>query len=98
VRELWNTLRRAALWTAGATVHAADVREALLPTPAAAGAPLLGRALGGSFQLPAILGEVARHYLGRALDESGGNKSRAAELLGFKSHQTLGNWLRRYRV
>jgi DNA-binding NtrC family response regulator len=95
VRELWNTLRRAALWTPGATIRATDIREALLPAPAAAGS-LLRRPLGSGFDLSAVLGEVARHYLARALEESQGNKSRAAELLGFASHQTLSNWLRRY--
>ena len=31
-----------------------------------------------------VLGEVAAHYIERALKESGGQKTRAAELLGFK--------------
>jgi DNA-binding NtrC family response regulator len=98
VRELWNSLRRAALWTPGALIRAGDLREALLPAPATAAGPLLGRALGDGFDLSAVLAEAARHYLSRALDESGGNKSRAAALLGLASHQTLSNWLRRYGV
>jgi len=41
---------------------------------------------------------VARHYLGRALDEAAGNKTRAAELVGAPSYQTLSNWLKKYEV
>jgi transcriptional regulator with PAS, ATPase and Fis domain len=97
VRELGNTLRRAALWTTGAVIHADDVREALLPAPASPhDATLLERQLGDGFALQELLGDVARHYLERALAEANGNKSRAAALLGFANHQTFTNWLRRY--
>ncbi|HEX2569074.1 MAG TPA: sigma 54-interacting transcriptional regulator [Polyangia bacterium] len=97
VRELFNTLRRAALWSSGPTIGADDVREAILPAAAPAGADtILGRPLGEGLDLPELLAEVARHYLTRALKEGQGNKSRAAALLGLPSHQTLGNWLRRY--
>jgi transcriptional regulator with PAS, ATPase and Fis domain len=41
---------------------------------------------------------VARHYLERALAEAGGNKTKAASLVGLPSYQTLTNWLKRYRI
>ena len=44
-----------------------------------------------------LLTEVARHYLGRAMDEAHRNKTKAAELLGLPSYQTLTNWLGKYR-
>lgn len=99
VRELQNTLRRATIWTPVATLKADDIREALLPLPD--GAPetaILGRSLGESLDLPGLLATVARHYLERALDEAGGNKTRAARLVGLPSYQTLTNWMRRYGV
>jgi transcriptional regulator with PAS, ATPase and Fis domain len=97
VRELLNTLRRAALWSDGAVIASEDVREALLP---AATAPhsVTGRPLGDGLNLPDLLKEVARHYLGRAMDEAQGNKTRAAELVGLPSYQTLTNWLMKYEV
>ena len=98
VRELFNTLRRAALWSDGETISADDARDALLPVAGGAGRDVLGRPLGPGLRLPDILGEVARHYLGRALAESHGNKSKAAELVGLPSYQTLTNWLGRYKV
>jgi transcriptional regulator with PAS, ATPase and Fis domain len=89
VRELYNTMRRAALWTPGVVMRVADVREALLPMP---GEPA------GEVDLPSVLAGVARQHLQRALEEAEGNKSRAAEMLGLASHQTLTNWMRRYGV
>jgi DNA-binding NtrC family response regulator len=98
VRELLNTLRRAAIWGDGAAISSEDVREALLPGPAPPQTALLDRPLGSGFKLPDLLGEVARHYLGRALDEAHGNKTKAAELVGLPSYQTLTNWLAKYEV
>jgi DNA-binding NtrC family response regulator len=98
VRELHLTLRRSAIWSDGATISTEDVRESLLAVPHAQRRDVLGRPLGGGLNLQEILKEVARHYLGRALDEAAGNKTRAAELVGAPSYQTLSNWLKKYEV
>jgi len=98
VRELLNTLRRAAIWSDGATISAEDAREALLPATPPARHDVLGRPLGEGLNLAELLKEVARHYLGRAMDEAHGNKTKAAELVGLPSYQTLTNWLARYEV
>jgi DNA-binding NtrC family response regulator len=98
VRELLNTLRRAAIWSDAATISVEDVREALLPTVSSRRPDVLGRPLGAGLNLPALLQEVASSYLRRALDEASGNKTKAAELVGLPSYQTLTNWLKRYGV
>jgi DNA-binding NtrC family response regulator len=98
VRELLLTLKRAAIWSDGETITAEDMREALLPVPAGPHHEVLNRPLGSGFNLPELLAEVARHYLGRALDEAGGNKTKAADLVGLPSYQTFTNWMRRHRV
>lgn len=98
VRELANTLRRAVIWSDGPTISAEDAREALLPSGVATRTEVLGRPLGGGLNLPDLLKDVARHYLGRAMDEAAGNKTKAAELVGLPSYQTLTNWLVRYGV
>lgn len=98
VRELLNTLRRAVIWSEGATISSEDAREALLPVSGVARQDVLGRALGGSFHLPTLLKEVTAHYLGRAMDEAAGNKTKAAGLVGLRSYQTLTNWLRRHQI
>ncbi len=98
VRELLLTLKRAALWSESETITAEDVREALLDVPANRRADILDRPLGTGLKLPELMAEVARHYLQRALDEAGGNKTKAAALVGLPSYQTLTNWLERYEV
>ena len=98
VRELMNTLRRAAIWSDGVTIEADDVREALLPAPRDPEQAILDRALGNGFSLPDLIANVARHYLERAMEEAAGNKSRAADLVGLASYQTLTNWLSKYGV
>jgi len=98
VRELLNTLRRAAVWSEGATITSEDARDALLPAAPSRLTEILGRPLGDGLNLQELLKEVARHYLMRAMDESGGNKTKAADLVGLPSYQTLTNWLAKYKV
>lgn len=98
VRELLNTLRRAAIWSDSASISTEDAREALLPAITAGRRDLLARPLGGGFDLQVLLREIGRSYLRRAMDEAGGNKTKAAELVGLPSYQTLSNWLARYGV
>ena len=40
--------------------------------------------------------KVASHYLEQAMKASGGNKTRAAELVGLPNYQTFSNWLSKY--
>lgn len=42
--------------------------------------------------------ELATHYLKAALAQTGGNKTKAAELLGLSSYMTLTSWLKKYGV
>jgi transcriptional regulator with PAS, ATPase and Fis domain len=98
VRELLNTLHRAALWSETATITEEDVREALLLCPAHQEESVLERPLTPGFHLEELLGEVAQHYLHRALVETQGNKTKAAALLGLASYQTFNNWMEKYGV
>ena len=98
VRELQATMDRLVLWTPGATVGVEDVQEVLLQPIQGKPTDLLGRPLGEELQLPDLMAELARHYLERALEESEGNKTRAADLVGLSSYQTFTNWMERYGV
>ena len=98
MRELSNTLRRAAIWSDGSTITAEDLHDALLPAARDHASTVLDRTLGNGFSLPKLLEEVARHYLARAMDEASNNKTRAAELVGLASYQTFTNWLAKYGV
>ncbi len=98
VRELQATIDRLVLWSPNPVVTADDVREELLKTVHSNSIDLLGRPLGYGLDLPDLIAELASHYLERALAEADGNKTRAAELIGLPSYQTLTNWMRRYDV
>lgn len=92
VRELYATLLRASLWQTQDTLSEADLKEALLSVPSK-GEGILGRAVDQGVDLNEILDEVRQHYIDRALSESGGNKSKAAQLLGLNNYQTLSHWI-----
>jgi DNA-binding NtrC family response regulator len=104
VREMQNTLRRAAVWTPGPVVDIEDARDSLLPRPrpgpgqALDQDPILGQDIARGVDLKSIIGHVARHYLERAIEITAGNRSRAAKLLGFGNATTLTNWLKKHGV
>ena len=97
VRELHNALLRASIWVPGEEIAAEDVAEVLSLTSSGADDFILGAALGGGFSLPDLMADVARHYLERAMEQSHGNKTEAAKLLGLGSYQTLTNWMLKYQ-
>lgn len=98
VRELEATLLRAFVWSKGPVIDEGEAREAIVGGPASPGTEVLGRPLGEGFNLENLLGDVARHYLTRALAEAQGKKTKAAALVGLPSYQTLKNWLEKYEV
>ncbi len=100
VRELENTLMRAAVWSTEPTLKEADLRAALLNDApgSTSSAGILDRPMSQGFDIETVLDEVRRHFVKRALEESDGNKSQAARLLGLNSHQVLSNWAKRLEI
>lgn len=96
VRELQNTLTRLAVMSSEKTVTKAEASGAILGSVNGSRDEILNRRLESGFSLSETLGEVASHYLERALKQTGGNKSAAARLLGMANYQTLKNWLAKY--
>lgn len=90
VRELYNTMRRALVWSDSDVLSAEDARFALFSDkPSINNGEILERPLGPAFKLDALLDEVATHYIERAIEAAAGNKSKAAKLIGFASYQRL---------
>lgn len=96
VREMINTLLRAAVWSSGDVIDAPDIKAALLPIQSGRVADILSKSLGEGFDLRKVLDEVEVHYLKRAMSEAQGNRTKAARLLGLRNYQTLSNWLARH--
>jgi len=97
IRELQNTLRRAMVWADGDTLTRRDIEDALLPAFEKRDEGILNRPLDGGFSLENLLGEVARHYIQRAEEESK-NRTEAAKRLGFSSRQTFDNWKEKHKA
>lgn len=97
IRELLNTLQRAAVWSDEPVIDEEIIRKSILKLPATnnSGNSILDRNINQGIDLKSVIGEVSTHYIKRALEKSGGNKSKAAGMLGFSSHQTLSGWMRR---
>lgn len=98
VRELWNTVMRAAIWSEGATISKQDAEQALFASVSRQSDGILGRPLGNGFSLKDVLADVSRDYVQRALAETRGNKTQAAKLVGFSSHQVLSNWMEKFGI
>jgi transcriptional regulator with PAS, ATPase and Fis domain len=97
-REMFNTIMRICVWCQGGTIQSEDVQQALLPSATQEKNDILQKPLGGGFKLQEIIGVISSDYIRKALSETGGNKSKAAKLLGFKNYQTLNNWMSKYGV
>ncbi|SFM86380.1 sigma-54 interaction domain-containing protein [Halopseudomonas yangmingensis] len=97
VRELQATLLRAALWCQGDTIEHQDMTGAVFAMPARGDRKVqVDVAQGVDIQV--LLSEFVRPYLEQALQQTAGNKTRAAKLLGLKSQQTLTNWMEKYGI
>ncbi|EHH2455748.1 AAA domain-containing protein [Vibrio parahaemolyticus] len=90
IRELWNTLNRAVLWSESNTISAEELQSSVL----SAGRKQSSQ---GEFSVPGdiqqYIDNIKKGAVESALDYSRNNKSKAAEALGLKSHQTLSGWM-----
>lgn len=98
VRELYNTLVRTSIWAIGEEISPDDVAEVLTFNVPKKEVGVLNRSLDKAISIEKIVGEVAHHYLARAMEKTHGNKTEAANLLGLNSYQTLSNWLKKYKI
>lgn len=97
VRELQSTLLRAALWCQSDKISSDDIRQALFHMPDYK-ADIIDIDLSQGIDIQNIIGEIISIYIHKALEHTGQNKTRAAELLGLKNYQTLKNWMNKYGI
>ncbi len=91
VRELQNTIERAVILSLGGEIKAADLRLSKL------GGPMTVPVSSPSGEYRDVpLEVIERDHLLATLDHTGGNKSRAAQILGIE-RSTLDRKLKRYR-
>jgi transcriptional regulator with GAF, ATPase, and Fis domain len=98
VRQLYNTLVQAAVMTDNDVIDCHDITAAIGEMADGQTVNVLERPLGDGFVLDEHINSLRKHYLRRALDESNGNKTQAARLLGMKHYQTLDAQLKTLNV
>jgi len=98
VRQLSNTLMRAAVMTDEGVIERQDIADAIAEVPGKTAVDWLEHPLGQGFSLENHLDQIQRHYLRRAMVEAGGVKRKAADLLGYRNYQTLAAQLERLDV
>jgi DNA-binding NtrC family response regulator len=89
VRELENTIERAVVLTTGSVINAAAISLVGATSSSASGLP--------SMRLHQNLEWVERETIRRALEQAGGIKKDAAELMGI-SQRALSYYLAKYRI
>ena len=96
VRELRNTLLRCAVSRLEEEEIDEQIVVANLLRHAQDHKSILDRPFVKGFELRDVVGELCCRYIDRALNETKGNRTKAAQMLGFNNRQTLDNWLARY--
>ena len=89
VRELRNTIERLAVFSRGAMIDASDLPEAIVSARRTAST--------GAFADLPTLDEVERRYVLQVLEAVGGNRTRAAEVLGV-DRRTLYRMCERFGI
>ncbi|MBY7957555.1 sigma-54 dependent transcriptional regulator [Vibrio fluvialis] len=91
IRELWNTLNRAVLWSESEMISIEDLQSSVL----SAGKDAIretGFTMPGDLQQ--YIDSIKKDAVIEALESCSGNKSKAAKMLGLNNHQTLNNWMK----
>lgn len=98
IRELWNTLLRASIWSEGEVLEVEHLQRAMLPRHKKAEQANLGIDVSLGVNVSEILDNTKRYYIEEALRLTSGQKGKAAKLLGLPNHQTLTNWMRQLDI
>ncbi len=99
VRELYNVLIQAAIMQDNARLKPRDIAAALASVPGGISKKDAAEVvLGDGFVMKEYLDDIQASIIRRALEESGGVKSKASELLGIKNYQTLDAQMNRLKI
>ncbi len=94
IRELWNTLNRAYLWSEGSQVDKDDISNSLVSHIKRDDSNDIFLTANQTVDIGELVDKYKKKYVEAAIKISGGNKSKAAKILGLNSHQVLGKWLK----
>jgi DNA-binding NtrC family response regulator len=90
IRQLYNVLIRASIWSRDATIDVSEIQDAL-DIGSAKPKVTTSVEIGQGIDLQGYLDEISKDAISQAMLRSGNQKKRAANLLGFANYQTLTN-------
>ncbi len=89
IDELYHTLKRVVLWGSGAAIDDQMLQQQMIDPPKIDFYSFETLTEDHPIEMEEIICEVKRRYIKQALKITHNNKSRAAKMLGYKSHQRL---------
>ena len=96
IRELYNTLLRASVWTDVAIIGEQELRQSMIQRKGSNSS--LDIDISSGVDANQILDETKSYLVLKALEISNGQKKKAATLLGLANHQTLTNWMEKLDI
>ncbi|WP_370278075.1 sigma 54-interacting transcriptional regulator [Pontibacterium sp.] len=98
IRELWNTLVRASIWSDGAILDVEHLERALIQRPKKGAQAGLEFDIASGIDINEVLEKTKRYAIEQALKITAGQKGKAARLIGLSNHQTLSNWMKQLEI
>lgn len=94
IRELWNTLNRAFLWSDKEKITDVDMQNALIIRSNTGGNSDVTLSIGQQVDINNLVEKYKKKFVEAAMKASGNNKTKAADMLGLNSHQVLTKWIK----
>nr|WP_255537820.1 sigma-54 dependent transcriptional regulator [Motiliproteus sp. SC1-56] len=98
IRELWNTLLRASIWSEGEVLDVEHLQRAMIQRHTKNQSSTMDIDVAGGIDVEEIVSNTKRYCVEEALRITAGQKGKAAKLLGLNNHQTLNNWMKQLGI
>ncbi|MDO6559767.1 sigma-54 interaction domain-containing protein [Paraglaciecola chathamensis] len=93
IRELWNTLNRAFLWSKTTDITDQDISDAMIVRSKLKEQPEVILSLGQIVDAKQLIDNYKKKYILAALKATGNNLTKASHMLSLNSHQALKVWM-----
>lgn len=93
IRELWNTLNRLFITTNQKIIEAGDIANSIIKRDDATATLDVALDYGQTINVEKMVDNYRKKYVLAALSACGNNYTKAARMLGLKSHQRLKDWM-----
>lgn len=98
IRELWNTLNRACLWSSNNEISDKDLKDAMIIRNKTQSETEIILSLGQVVDINQILDIQKEKYIRAALKATGNSLTNATKMLSLNSHQVLKGWIDKFGI